>query len=164
MRVRDAENKAVAIYLKLGTIPGSVTTSGFENWMALDSFQWGFSAGHTAKQGSSDVSVREVVVTMRAEKASPLIVNAGVSHSPLRPSVQIKFTTTGKDRVDVFMSYELSNCIISNYAISAAQEGHPVETLSLSFTSVTQTFNPRDARLTGSPTTVSFDVKSGQAS
>ena len=154
----------MAIYMKLGAIPGSVTTAGLENWIALDSFQWGFAAGYAAKQTGSDVTVREVVVTMRAEKASPLIVNAGVSRTALRPSVLVKFTTTGKDRVDVFMSYELSDCFISSYAVAAAQEGHPTETLSLSFTKITQTFNPRDMRLTGSPTSVTYDVKSAQVS
>ncbi|HVC63719.1 MAG TPA: type VI secretion system tube protein Hcp [Acetobacteraceae bacterium] len=154
----------MAIYMKLGSIQGSVTTSGYENWIALDSFQWGFSAGYTAKQSGSEVSVREVVVTMRTEKASPLVVNAGVSRSVLTPSVIIKFTTTSKDKVDVFMSYELSNCVITNYAISGPQEGHPTETLSLSFTKITETFNPRDSKLTGSPTTVTYDVTSAQTS
>lgn len=152
----------MAIYMKLGAIPGSVTTGGYENWIALDSFQWGFSAGYTAKQAGSEVSVREVVVTMRAEKASPLVVSAALNRTVLQPSVNIKFTTTSKDKVDVFMSYVFTGCMISNYAISGPQEGHPTETLSLSFTTITQTFNPRDARLTGSPTTVTYDVRSAQ--
>ena len=154
----------MAIYMKLGSIPGSVTTGGYENWIACESFQWGFSAAYAARQPGSEVSVREVVVTMKAEKSSPLVVNAGLSRSVLKPSVSIKFTTTAKDKVDVFMTYELGDCIISNYAISAPPEGHPVETLSLSFTKITQTFNPRDAKLTGSPTTVTYDVKAAQTS
>jgi len=152
----------VAIYLKLGSIAGSVTTAGYENWITLDSFQWGFSAGYTAKQSGSEVAVREVVVTMRAEKASPLVVSAGVSRSVLNPSVHVKFTTTSKDKVDMFMHYELSNCVITNYSISAPGEGHPIETLSLSFTKITHTFHPRDAKLTGSPTTVTYDLKTAQ--
>lgn len=160
----DAENRAVAIYMKLGSIAGSVTTSGYANWIVLDSFRWGFSAGYTSKQSGSEVSVREIVVTMRAEKASPLMVNAGVSRSFLKPSVLIQFTATAKDKVDVFMSYELSNCLITNYAIEAPAEGHPTETLSLSFTKITQTFNPRDSKLIGSPTSVTYDVTSAQTS
>jgi type VI secretion system secreted protein Hcp len=148
--------------MKLGSISGSVTTGGYENWITLDSFQWGFAAAYNARHPVSEVTVREVVVTMKAEKSSPLVVNAGLSRTVLRPSVMIKFTTTSKDKVDVFMSYELSDCIISNYGISAPQEGHPMETLSLSFTKITQTFNPRDSRLTGSPTTMSYDVKAAQ--
>lgn len=154
----------MAIYLKLGSIQGSATTSGFENWIVLESFQWGFSAGYTAKHSGSEVSVREVVVTMRAEKASPLIVNAGVSRTILTPSVTIKMTTTTKDKVDTFMSYDLNNCLITNYAISAHSEGAPTETLSLSFTKITETFNPRDSKMTGSPTTVTYDVTSAQSS
>jgi type VI secretion system secreted protein Hcp len=154
----------VAIYMKLGSIQGSAMTSGFENWITLESFQWGFSAGYTAKQSHSEVSVREVVVTMRAEKASPLIVNAGVSRTVLSPGATIKFTTTGKDKVETFMSYDFANCVITNYAISAPGEGAPTETLTLSFTKVTETFNPRDSKLTGSPTSVTYDLTSAQAS
>jgi type VI secretion system secreted protein Hcp len=156
----------VAIYMKLGSIPGSVTTGGYENWIACESFRWGFAVPSTVGQpgAAADVTVHEVVVTMKAEKSSPLMVNAGLSRSVLKPSVSIKFTTTAKDKVDVFMTYELGDCMISNYAVSAPQEGHPIETLSLSFTKITQTFNPRDARLTGSPTSVTYDVKAGQTS
>jgi type VI secretion system secreted protein Hcp len=78
--------------------------------------------------------------------------------------VTIKMTTTSKDKVDTFMSYDLSNCLITNYAISAPGEGPPTETLSLSFTKITETFNPKDAKLTGSPTTVTYDVTSAQSS
>jgi type VI secretion system secreted protein Hcp len=153
----------VAIYLKLGSIQGSTMTGGFENWIALESFQWGFSAGYTAKQSGSEVSVREVVLTMRAEKASPLIVSAGVSRT-LMPTATVKLTTTIKDKVDTFMSYEFANCVITNYAISAPADGPPTETLSLSFTKITETFNPRDSKMTGSPSTVTYDVKSATAS
>ena len=116
----------MAIYLKLGAIQGSAMTSEFENWIVLESFQWGFAAGYTAKQSNSEVSVREVVLTMRAEKASPLIVSAGVSRT-VQPLAVFKFTTTSKDKVDTFMSYEFANCVITNYAISAPGEGPPTE-------------------------------------
>jgi type VI protein secretion system component Hcp len=162
LRRPDAENKAVAIYMKLGSIQGSTMTSGFENWITLESFQWGFSGGYTAKQSGSEVSVREVVVTMRAEKASPLIVSAGLSRTVLAPSVTISMTTTSKDKVAVFMNYVLSGCVITNYGIAAPGEGPPTETLSLSFTTVTETFSPRDSKLTGSPTSVTYDVRSAQ--
>lgn len=150
--------------MKLGSIPGSVTTAGYENWIACDSFRWGFAVPSAVRLpgAAADVTVHEVIVTMKAEKSSPLMVNAGLSRTVLKPSVSFKFTTTGKDKVDVFMGYELGDCMITNYAVSAGQEGHPLETLSLSFTKITQTFNPRDAKLTGSPTSVTYDVKAGQ--
>jgi type VI secretion system secreted protein Hcp len=148
--------------MKLGGIQGSAMTGGFENWIVLEGFQWGFSAGYTAKQSGSEVSLREVVVTMRAEKASPLIVSAALSRTVLAPSVNISLTTTSKDKVDVFMSYVLTGCVITNYAISAPGEGAPTETLSLSFITVTETFNPKDSKLTGSPSSVTYDVRSAQ--
>ena len=155
----------MAIYMKLGSIAGSVTASGYETYIKLESFRWGFVANTSFAQAGAEVTVREVVVTMRAEKASPLIVNAGVSRASLKPSVLFKFTTTGGDgKVIPFLSYELTDCIITNYSIEAPEEGHPVETLALNFTKITETFNPRDSKMTGSPTTVTYDVKSAQTS
>jgi type VI secretion system secreted protein Hcp len=150
--------------MKMGSIQGSAQTSGFQNWIVLDSFQWGFAAGYTARQANSEVSIREVVVTMRAEKASPLIVNAGVSRTILTPTVTVKFTTTTKDAVVTFLSYDFSNCVITNYSISGPAEGVPIETLSLSFTKITETFSPKDSSMSGSPTTVTYDVRSAQSS
>ena len=150
--------------MKLGSIAGSVTTSGYENWIMLESFRWGFAANTSFSQAGAEVTVREVEVKMRSEKASPLIVNAGLSRTVLQPSVQFKFTTTGKSGVDVYLTYELSGAIVSNYSIEAPEEGHPTETLTLNFTKVTQTSNPRDAKLTGSPTTVTYDVKAAKTS
>ena len=59
---------------------------------------------------------------------------------------------------------KLTGAVVTNYVIEAAEEGHPTETLTLDFTKVTQTFNPRDAKLTGSPTTVAYDVKAAKTS
>ena len=154
----------MAIYMKLGSIAGSVTTNGYENWIMLEEFKWGFAASGTLAQAGAEVTVREVAVKMRAESASPLVVNAGLSRSVLKPSVQFKFTTTGKDSVVVFLSYELSNCIISSYGIEAPGEGHPIESLSLNFTKITETYNPRDSKLIGSPSSVTYDVTTAQTS
>ncbi|HUB15423.1 MAG TPA: type VI secretion system tube protein Hcp [Acetobacteraceae bacterium] len=155
----------MAIYMKLGTITGSVTAAGYQNWIKLETFRWGFSANTSFSQAGAEVTVREVVVTMRADKCSPLIVNAGVSRTVLSP-VQIKFTTTGAGSAGVilFLSYELTGSIITNYAVDGPAEGHPVESLTLNFTKITETFNPRDAGLTGSPSTVTYDVKAATSS
>lgn len=149
--------------MKLGSIAGTVTTSGYESWIMLESFRWGFTANQALRQAGAEVTVNEVVVTMRAEKASPLIVSAGLSRAN-QSSVQFKFTTTAKDKVDVFLSYELTNALISGYSIEAPAEGHPIETLSLNFTKITETFNPRDSKLTGSPSSVTYDVTAAQTS
>ena len=149
--------------MKLGSIAGAASTSGYETWIMLEHFQWGFAANTSYSQAGAEVTVREVVVKMKTEKASPLIVNAGVSRTVLTP-VSFKFTTTSKDKVDVYLAYDLTGCIITNYTIEGSNEGHPIETLSLNFTKITETYTSRDAKLTGTPTSVTYDVKSAQTS
>ena len=102
--------------MKLGTIQGSATTSGYENWIVLESFQWGFAAGYTAKQPAPRFRCARWCSPCGRKRPRPLIVNAGVSRTVL-PNATLKLTTTAKDKVDTFMTYEFANCVITNYAI-----------------------------------------------
>jgi len=67
----------MAIYLKYGSIPGAVTTAGFEKWIELSSFQWSASrAIGTAARGStsrehSEPHLSEVTVTKYMDVGSP---------------------------------------------------------------------------------------------
>jgi len=149
--------------MKLGSIAGSVSTSGFETWIALDSFKWGFNANVAHGHGGGNVTVNEVVVTLRMEKASTAIVSAGVNRTVLKPNVQIQFTTTNKSGVVQFLGYELDGCIISKYSVDGAAEDPPTETLTLNFTKIVETYTSRDAKLTGAKSTVTYDVPSGSA-
>jgi len=153
----------VAIYLKLGSIAGSVTVQGFESWIALDSFKWSFNANVAQGHGGANVTANEVVVTMRMEKASTAIVNAGVNRTVLKPKVQIQFTTTGKNTMDQFLGYELEGCLISKYSVDGAKDDPPTETLTLNFTKIIETYTSRDAKLTGAKSTVTYDVTQGSA-
>jgi len=150
--------------MKLGSIAGSVTTSGVENWIELQNFRWGFAANTTYSQAGAEVTVREVVVALKAEKASPLIVNAGLSRTVLAPTVSFKFTTTTKDKMVTYLAYDLAGCVITNYSVDGTPEGRPTETLSLNFTKITETYTSMDPTMTGQPTSVTYDVKAAKSS
>ena len=44
-RLAKTKERIVAIYMKYGDIDGAVTTTGFEKWIELSSFQWGVGRG-----------------------------------------------------------------------------------------------------------------------
>lgn len=152
----------MAIYMKYGHIKGSVTTEGFKDWIELNSFQWGVGrAIGTAARGSisrehSEPSLSEVAVSKPTDVASPKLFLDAVA-GKLDTKVTIKFTTTAKGKVETFLTYELENTGISGYSLSSGGE-IPMESLSLNFTKISETFTGMGPGLSGSPETVGYDL------
>ena len=152
----------MAIYMKWDDIDGAVTTTGFEKWIELSSFQWGVGRGiGTAARGAatreaSEPNISEIVVTKRLDKASTKLFMDAVA-GDLSATVKFKFTTTTKDKVDTFLAYELTNAGLSGYSISSGGDA-PSESLSMNFTKVMFTYTERDPKIAGSPDTVGYDL------
>ena len=153
----------MAIYMKFGDISGSVTTDGFKDWIQVNSFQWGVGRGVTSPHGSEDTregsepSVSEVVVTKRMEKASPKLWQDAVG-GDFSSSVTIKFTSTTKDKVESYLEYEFTNTGLSGYSVSAGGDDAPQESLSLNFAKVTWKYSSLDAKTSGTPDVVGWDL------
>jgi type VI secretion system secreted protein Hcp len=153
----------VAIYMKFGDIQGSVTTDGFKNWIQLNSFQWGVGRGVSTPHGSEDTregsepSVSEVVVTKRMEKASPKLWQDAVG-GDFSATVNIVFTTTTKDKVEKYLSYELTDTGLSGYSVSSGGDDAPQESLSLNFAKVTWSYGAVDAKTNSTPEKVGWDL------
>jgi type VI secretion system secreted protein Hcp len=152
----------MAIYMKYGSIKGAVTTEGFKDWIELHSFQWG--AGRaigSAARGStsrehSEPSLAEVSVTKQTDVSSPKLFLESVA-GELNSKVTIKFTTTTKGKVETFLTYELTDCGLSGYALTS-QGDMPTESLRLNFTTISKTFTGLDPATSGSPETVGYDL------
>jgi type VI secretion system secreted protein Hcp len=150
------------IYLKYGDIKGAVTTDGFKDWIECNSFQW--AAGRkigTAARGStsrehSEPTLSEVKVTKLSDVATPKLFLDAVA-GKLDNKVTIKFTTTAKGKVETFLTYELADTGLSGYSLSSSGD-MPLETLSLNFTKITETFTGMDPGVSGSPETVGYDL------
>ncbi len=142
----------MAIYMKFGDIKGRVTTDGFKDWIELTSFQLGVGRGVTSGAGGSqregsNPSISEITVTKVFDVASPKLYQdslAGVFDS----KVEIKFTSTTKNKVDTFIAYELTKCGVSGYSLSSGGD-NPSESLSLNFTKIMLSPSPLDD--SGSP-------------
>jgi type VI secretion system Hcp family effector len=162
--VSDAESITVAIYMQCkgqqsGLIKGSVTTSGYQDWIDVRSFHWEFTG---SKQEGGDPTAGEVVITKPIDKASTLLVQSGLNNEVLT-DVTFKFTTTVKDGVDVFVTYSLTKAHISKYEVTAEADAKTSETLKLSFQKIQQTYTGRDSKLTAlAPLSVTHDVLMGK--
>src|SRR5215203_4472158 len=152
----------MAIYMKYGSIKGPVTTDGFKDWIELESFHWGASRHiGTAARGStsrehSEPTLAEVTVTKRTDVASPKLFLDSVA-GKLDSKVEIKFTTTTKGKVETFLAYKLDNTGVSGYSLSSGGD-MPMESLSLNFTKITQSFTGHDPGVSGSPEIVGYDL------
>jgi type VI secretion system secreted protein Hcp len=148
--------------MKYGSIKGAVTTEGFKDWIELTSFQWGAGRGiGTAARGStsrehSEPNLSEVTVTKVGDVASPKLFLDAVA-GELNNKVTIKFTTTTKNKVETFLTYELENTGLSHYSLSSSGD-MPMESLSLNFTKISKTFIGMDPATKGNPETVGYDL------
>ena len=152
----------MAIYMKYASIKGPVTTDGFKDWIELHSFQWGAgraigsALGTDVSRESSNPSLSEVTVTKATDVSSPKLFLDSVA-GKLDSKVTIKFTTTTKGKVETFLTYELENTGLSHYSMSSGGEA-PMESLSLNYTKITETFTGHDPGISGSPETVGYDL------
>lgn len=152
----------MAIYLKYGSITGSVTESQHKNWIELNSFQWGVGRSISSPTGSSTTregsnpSISEVVVTKPQDSASPNLFIDAVA-GQMNTEATIEFTATAKGKVATYLKYVLTNTGLSGYSVSSGGD-RPSESLSLNFTKVVWTFTPTAADLTGTPDTVGYDL------
>jgi type VI secretion system secreted protein Hcp len=143
--------------------PGAVTTTGFEAWIELSSFQWGVGRNiGTAARGSktreaSEPHFSEVTVTKVLDKATTKLFTEAVA-GDLSKTVKLKCTTTTANKVDTYLAIELSNCAASAMSISASPDGIPMESLSINFTKIMFTYTERDPKVGGSPDTVGYDL------
>jgi len=152
----------VAIYVKYGSINGAVTTTGYDKWIEVNSFQWGVGRGigsaarGDANREGSEPSLSEITVTKAMDVASVKLIQDAWG-GELNNKVDIKFTSTTKNGVVDYLTYSLENVGLSGYSISSGGD-QPSESLSLNFTKITITFKGLDPATSGSPISANYDL------
>lgn len=159
----------MAIYMKFGDkVKGQVTTDGFKDWIELNSLQYGVAratytgAGGANREGSHP-QISDITVTKVFDVASPGLYNDAVAGS-FDTKVEIKFTTTTKNKIDTYLALELTDCGVSNHSVSSGGD-QPMESLTLNFTKIMYTPSPLDT--SGTPkkgAVITYDLKEMKAS
>jgi type VI secretion system secreted protein Hcp len=127
--------------MKYGDIKGTVDTEGFKDWVELGSLQMGAGRGIGSARGSgsnreaSEPSVSEITVTKNWDAASSSKFFEESVAGELDRSVEIKMTSTNKNKQDTYMVIKLWNCGISGYSLSSGGD-KPSESLSLNFSKI----------------------------
>ncbi len=159
----------MAIYLKFGNVKGNVTASGYEDQISVMSVHFGVSrsvsmeAGNLSNREASKPSLSEISITKVADNSVAAIFKEALTGSAGQDAL-LTFVRTGTDKVQEFMTYKLTNCIVSSYSISAQGDEEPVENISLSYSAIEVSYKDHDAsNKSGNPQRVSYDVKAAKA-
>jgi len=143
-------------------IKGDVTEGSHVGWVELNSFQWGVGRGISSPTGasadreSSAPSVSEITTTKAQDIASVPLLNEALQGEG--QTVIIDFCKTDKGNLEVYLTYTLTNCMISGYSISSGGD-RPSESLSLNFTKIEFKSTPMGAAGAGeSPASVTYDL------
>lgn len=154
----------MAIYIEYAGIKGNVTAEGFAEHIKVMSLNFGVSRGISMEPGNlanreaTRPSVSEVTFTKLADNATTPLFKEAVTGAAGKV-VKIKFVQTGADSVTTFMDYELEDCLVSSYSISADGESDPIESISLSFAKLMVNYHDFDKKNTGkSPQRVGYDL------
>src|SRR5262245_47340621 len=151
------------IYMKIDGVDGSVTATGHEKWIELQSCQLGTNrhvtnaTGRGVNREASAPAVSEVVVTKDLDCSSTNLFRLSLWGEGKK--VKIDFCKTDKDKFEPYLQLELENTLVSNYSISGGGLALPGESLALNFTKITyNTIQMDDTNKTGKPDRASFDL------
>jgi len=159
----------MAMYLKLGNVKGNVTASGYEGQIAVMSVHFGVARsvsmepGNVSNREASKPSLSEITITKLADNSVAALFKESLTGSSGQEAT-ITFVRTGTDKVQDFMTYKLSDCIISSYSISAQGDEEPIENISLSFSAIEVSYKDHDAsNKTGNPQRAAYNIVTAKA-
>ncbi len=154
------------IYMKYASLNGDATAEGHEQWIELNSCQWGVGraisspTGGSADRESSAPSISEIVVTKATDISSPKLLNE--AYQGEGQDVTIDFCKTDKGKLEVFLTLTLNNTMVSGHSLSSGGD-RPTESVSLNFTKVEfKHTNMAATGETGSPESVTYDIGLGK--
>jgi type VI secretion system secreted protein Hcp len=153
------------IYVKYGAIDGDVTAAGHEKWIEINSAQFGVGRGISSPTGgsadreASAPSVSEIVVTKPTDVASTKLFNEALQGEGT--DVTIDFCKTDKGKLETYMTYTLTNTMVSSFSMSSGGD-RPMESLSFNYTKIEfKNTAMGAANDTGSPDAVTYDLALG---
>lgn len=155
------------IYMKLGSVAGSVTEEGHKGWIELNSFQFGVGRGISSPTGAqkdrdaSAPSFSEITVTKQQDESSLGLVEAGWGGSEA-VDVEIHFVRTENKKLDTYLKFKLTDVLVSGYSMSSGGD-RPSESLSLNYAKIEyaqDTFDVKNKSKANKSTT--YDLAAGK--
>ncbi len=160
----------MSIYLKCEQITGNVTSPPYIDHVLLSSAEFGIDRpklmahdDSTQADGNSRPVMRGFTISKPVDIASPSLFKEATSGKHI-PSIEIKFSTISSDKLDTYMMYTLSDCLITAYSVSGegSDSDKPMETFTIVYSKIMYKFiefdkNDKPTR----PITVGYDLRKG---
>jgi type VI secretion system secreted protein Hcp len=150
------------IYMQYGPIKGNVTAEGHEQWVEVQSLQWGVGRGISAPTGAqkdreaSAPSISEIVVTKMMDESTPYFFQEATFGKAKKCVFHL--VKTDADTLQTYMEYELEDAMLSGYSVSSGGD-RPSESLSVNFTKITMKYVPwNDDAEKGTPIPAGYDM------
>jgi len=160
----------MSIYCEFEGIKGDVTAAGFEGQINLSSFNFNVSRhvsmepGNVANRESSIPQLSEITLTKGLDGSSPLLFKASVAAAAGKP-VKLHFVRTADQSIQEYLRFELTDCVVSSYRISAqgAEGIRPREELKLSYSTIIISHTQYDkSNKVGTPVRCGYDLTAGK--
>jgi type VI secretion system secreted protein Hcp len=157
---------AFEAYLKLDGIDGEATESKHSKWIDVDTFQWGVS--HNVDMVGSGLSSGKAHIdafsfSKLSDASSPKLALHCCTGQHIKLA-EIHFSqATGEKQV--WMSYKLTDCLVSGFHISGSRAGvdRPQESVSISFSKWEVKYQPTDSKgVLGGAIPAGFDCRLGK--
>ena len=156
----------MAIYMKVPGADGSVTASGYEKWIELDSMDFGVSrgvsmdTGNMANRAAGLPSFSEVTVSKYTDDSTYGLLNDAILGKEGK-EIELAVVEPG-DTPTEYVKYLLKDAIVSSYSMSAAGE-QPHESVAISYSFVEIAFTTHDkANKGGGVPRVAYDLALAQ--
>jgi len=134
------------IFMKLGDVKGEATDDGHKDWIICDTAQQGVHrsipvGAKDQQRTKGDTTLMDVVFTRQLDKSSTKLEEA-CANGTFFKEVEIHFCTTVQNKQEPYLTWKLSDAIISSYSMSgnASASPLPFESVSVNFSKVEWTY------------------------
>ena len=133
-------------YIKLGDIKGEATDTDHKDWILIESMSSpmyrSVPAGAKDQQRTKgETTLGDIACSRQLDKSSTKLQEA-CANGTFFKEVEIHFCTTVKNKQEPYLTYKLSDVIISSYSFHGNSSGSPLpsEQVTLGYTKVEWTY------------------------
>ena len=133
-------------FMKLGDIKGEATDTDHKEWILLDSmsspmFRSVPSGAKDQQRTKGETTLGDIAVSRQLDKSSTKLQEA-CANGTFFKEVEIHFCTTVKNKQEPYLTYKLSDVIVSSYSFHGNSSGSPLpsEQITLGYTKAEWTY------------------------
>ncbi len=145
-------------YMKLGDIKGEATDTDHKEWIIIESMSSPIyrsipNGAKDQQRTKGETTLGDIVVSRQLDKSSTKLQEA-CANGTFYKEVEVHFCTTVKNKQEPYLTYKLSDVVVSSYSFHGNSSGNPLpsEQITLGYTKVEWTYivvDPKTGDKTG---------------